>query len=804
MASMTLMASAIAWYGFVKVGNSVTHIVTESLPAVTWSLKLSEKTKEVFAVAPALVASTTQRERGYAQATLEARTKEIDLLIKRLEATTADRKRIEALKRIQQELTSNLAVLNQAVQKNLLLKKARETVVAELAEARASFMRTLKPLIGQSAMDIIASGRPVATEGKRSSAEPITDVVRRMQRLLMIRAESTLAAGLITEAAGVLKKAVLVQVQKRFTQTAKLIRESIRKVPTTRDRTALSEDATWLLDAGDGVENVFELRLSELKQLEIARAALNGHRSFQARIEAEVSALIAVAEASSKSAADDSAAITNNAKIQLVIITGLAVFGATATFLFFVLPRVVHPIVSITGAMSGLAKGDVTIDIPARERADEIGRMAQSLKVFRDTAIEVQESNLRELQETRRRLSDAIESIPQGFALYDPNDRLVMCNSTYSRILYQDTEDIVTPGTKFETVIRNAVERGLIAEAEGRVEEWVEERLARRRNPGEAHLQRRSDGRWILISERSTEDGGTVAVYENVTELKEREIELAEKSNALEQLSNQLAKYLSPQLYDSIFSGKQDVRIMSSRKKLTVFFSDIEGFTETADKLESEELTQLLNHYLTEMSRIALQHGGTIDKYIGDAILIFFGDPETNGAKEDALACVRMAIAMRKRLRDLEDDWRKSGIEKPLRCRMGIHTGFCTVGNFGSEDRMDYTIIGGAVNTASRLEAIAMPGEILISYETFAHVRDKILCEEYGETEVKGIAYPVTAYQVVDSYRTLGKGQNHFREKHSNVEVDLNLDAMTSEDRNRAEKVLRRALHLLKRDENFD
>jgi class 3 adenylate cyclase len=277
----------------------------------------------------------------------------------------------------------------------------------------------------------------------------------------------------------------------------------------------------------------------------------------------------------------------------------------------------------------------------------------------------------------------------------------------------------------------------------------------------------------------------------------EREKELGEKSNALEQLSNQLAKYLSPQVYDSIFSGKQEVKVASSRKKLTIFFSDIAGFTETADRLESEELSQLLNQYLTEMSQIALDYGATIDKYVGDAILIFFGDPETRGAKQDALACVKMAIAMRKRMHDLQDIWRESGIGKPLRVRMGIHTGFCTVGNFGSEDRMDYTIIGGAVNTASRLENVATPGEIVISYETFATVRDQVHCEELGEIEVKGIAYPIATYKVLDTYEDLGRKRRRFREDHPSVKLDLDLDAMTSEDRSQAAEILRRALDIV-------
>ena len=193
-------------------------------------------------------------------------------------------------------------------------------------------------------------------------------------------------------------------------------------------------------------------------------------------------------------------------------------------------------------------------------------------------------------------------------------------------------------------------------------------------------------------------------------------------------------------MYDSIFTGQQEVKIVSKRKKLTVCFSDLVGFTEITDKMESEDLTHLLNHYLTEMSKIALQYGATIDKYVGDAIVMFFGDPTTLGVKEDALACVQMALAMQKRVGELAEQWRNSGIETPLRCRIGIHTGYCTVGNFGSDDRMDYTMVGGTVNLASRLEHEAPPGGVLISFETYAHVKDDVRCEERGRVQVKGIA----------------------------------------------------------------
>jgi len=394
---------------------------------------------------------------------------------------------------------------------------------------------------------------------------------------------------------------------------------------------------------------------------------------------------------------------------------------------------------------------------------------------------------------SERRLAEAIESISEGFACYDGEDRLVICNSRYRDIMYPGIDVDLSAGTSFEDIIRRAVERGYVKDAEGRVEEWIAERLQQHRNPGEPQVQRRNNGRWIMVSERRTDDGGTVAVYSDITELKQREQDLTDKSNALAALSTKLAKYLAPQVYDSIFTGQQDVKIVSKRKKLTICFSDLVGFTEITDKMESEDLTQLLNHYLTEMSKIALQHGATIDKYVGDAIVMFFGDPTSLGVKNDALACVQMAIAMQNRVSELAHEWRNSGIETPLRCRIGIHTGFCTVGNFGSEDRMDYTMIGGTVNLASRLEHEARPGGVLISFETYALVKDEVRCEERGPVRVKGIAHPVATYEVV--------GPKLQSERPSTAHLRLEIDAgrMSEEERKVAAEELRRALGLLEK-----
>jgi DNA-binding response OmpR family regulator len=250
---------------------------------------------------------------------------------------------------------------------------------------------------------------------------------------------------------------------------------------------------------------------------------------------------------------------------------------------------------------------------------------------------------------------------------------------------------------------------------------------------------------------------------------------VTEKNEILENLSSKLSKYLSPQIYQSIFRGDQNVEISSKRKKLTICFTDIAGFTETTDNLESEELTNVLNHYLTEMSVIALQHGATIDKFIGDAILLFFGDPESKGVAEDAKACVTMAIAMQRRMRELEQEWRNRGLLRPFRIRMGIATGFCTVGNFGSRDRMDYTIIGNEVNLAARLQSATEPGSILLSYETNALVQGIVMTEEQPPITVKGFPKPISGYKLVGTYDELVKAGRVVLEEREGLHVLVDL-----------------------------
>jgi len=404
----------------------------------------------------------------------------------------------------------------------------------------------------------------------------------------------------------------------------------------------------------------------------------------------------------------------------------------------------------------------------------------------------------------------ALDSMPGALAYTDEELNIVFCNTRFME-MYPVPRELFTPGRPYPDFLRYLAEHGYYGE--GDVDALVARRVESLRSPsGVAFEDYAPNGDVYRVVRRKVATGGAVTVITDITGLKRTEQDLleakqraekanklvSEKNRMLESLSVKLSKYLSPQLYKSIFSGEKNVEVASQRKKLTIFFSDIAGFTETTDLLESEELTNLLNQYLREMSAIALEYGATIDKFIGDAIMLFFGDPESKGARDDAIACVKMAIAMQQRMRDLQAEWRERGQEHVFQLRIGINTGFCTVGNFGSDDRVDYTIIGNEVNLAARLQSHADLGGILLAHETYSPVKDVVLAEETGTITVKGFSTPVRTHRVVGLHDGSVIRGRIIRQEQDGLLLIVDQKKLTREGRTDAIRVLQEAADRLR------
>ena len=178
---------------------------------------------------------------------------------------------------------------------------------------------------------------------------------------------------------------------------------------------------------------------------------------------------------------------------------------------------------------------------------------------------------------------------------------------------------------------------------------------------------------------------------------------------------------------------------------------DVEGFTDASDEVDAEELAALLNDYLSEMNAIADRHGATVGQVIGDGLMAFFGAPQATNDRDHALGAVRMALDMQARMQQLHARWFKQGIQRPFRIRIGINTGYASVGDFGSVGRKVYSAIGVQTNLAARIQAHCPAGAILISHSTWALVHEQIDCQTMGEIQVKGIHYPIRTYLVSES-----------------------------------------------------
>ncbi|HSA81877.1 MAG TPA: PAS-domain containing protein [Geminicoccaceae bacterium] len=924
-----MAAAGAAMYAFERAGDVLHQITQERLPPALASLELSRQAERIVAAAPALLSASTQQERELTFDRIAIELADMVGLLDQIRGASDQTSQLISVRAAPLVLgfEGNLDDLNFIVEGRLRLVERRRELLKRFTETLRASRRLVAPgaLLIDSTLETWVNNARRTAPAAPLSGEAARQLIETLSPLLPQRNAEVVLSDINDSFLQIAMAENVADLEVRAAPIARSI-DSLKNVAAALSgeiQTDMNRHVAEFEGLFAGDDALLEIRRREFEGVGRAERVLADNAELAQQFTAAVNQLVATSKEDIDQANADALRAQRFSSAILITLVAMSLVSSGLIAWLYVDRNLVARLRALSDSMLAIAGGNLRAPLPQVQARDEIGKMGEALAVFRDTATEVEENNLRDIAKARTRLVNALECTSEGFAFFDAEDRLELSNARYRELLRAGEE--IRHGTPFEALLRGSVARGAIDSAQIDPERWIEERLARHRNPAEPLVQRRSDGRWIMISERQTEGGGIVSVYSDITELKQREAEVAEKSQLLEltlehmnqgitmfdrelrltvfnrrfmelldfppelfkpgnpleamfrfnaergefgpgdveeqvqarielalrfephhfervrpdgtvlavdgrplpgnagfvstytdvteqrrkeaqveaanaeiarknqeleSLSSKLAKYLSPQVYASIFSGQQEVKIASVRKELTVFFSDIVDFTETTDRVESEVLTQLLNRYLTEMSQVALDHGATIDKYVGDAIVIFFGDPESRGVKEDALACVKMAIAMRARMRELAGVWREMGVEQPLRCRIGISTGYCTVGNFGSEDRMDYTIIGGGVNLAARLEHAATSGSILIGYETYTLVKDEIYCQERGQIRIKGIAYPVSTYEVIDLHANFQQGLQVIHEERPHVTIDLDLAAMSAEERRDAAQLL--------------
>jgi class 3 adenylate cyclase/PAS domain-containing protein len=756
----SLIAAVSGLYSLSQVGGALDKITDQRVPeALSW-LELSRRVESVVRAAPALLVVNTDNARVEVSNKIASQIAELEPLLQRNRSleTKEEKESTAAVLRLVAAMTDNLERLNGLVKKRLSIVALEKKRIRDLSIANSVAKRMLAPgerILKAQMMDW--SRRNESSEANQSLNEK-SDLVNSIIELIPQQRAALLVDSIHNSLLKIIDADSAERIDVLIFPLKKYLEElyEVSLVVSKRAKRRLAKQIAVLEDLTVGPTSLSQIRQNELDVITQGEELLAVNVRLSNFLTRRVEFLVNNASSDIEKANLQATAIQALNRNTLIGIAALSLLSSFLIVWLYVGRSLIARLTALSDSMLAIAGGNLRAPLPKPGSGDEIGRMAKSLVIFRDTAIEVKENNLRDIEAARRRLVDAIENSSEGFAFFDPDDRLVLCNTRYRELLDPNTDIDIEPGTAFENIIRSAARNGHIVDAEGRIDEWVADRLAFHRDPGEPRIQQRSSGQWILITERKTGDGGTVAVYSDITDLKKREEELTSKSNALEETNKrlksaqeQISKYIDPHITEKIFKGEFSAELSHRRTKLTMFFSDIKDFTQFTDASDPEDVAMLLNEYLGEMARIVRKWGGTIPQFTGDSIYAIFGAPDSKGEQGDALACLHMALEMQLKMKTLREKWWNQGVQFPFEIRCGIHTGMANVGNYGSEGFMEYSAIGLNTNLASRLEQACQPGEIYLSHTSWALVKNEIPCEEVGTIEVKGFHYPIQTYRVL-------------------------------------------------------
>ncbi len=759
ISAFAVLAVGAAMYSFLKAGDALDRITLDRVPATIASQQLSRQAERIVAIAPSLLAVGTTQQ--HEQMSLRITT-ELDVLHMQLDVLTdldVDSDYLVLIENLVDRLRMNLSTVDTMIINNLVLVERRNELLRDLRFTDISSRRLLAP--GILVMDAKLAEISRALQNSNDADSQRSREIARLARAVISLAPLQGAQAEVSAINQMLIKAVsskspadidvLVFPLRRSLNRLEKSLASIAPDLATRLQPRLAEYRQYT----SGKNSILDAAKMELHHLDFIRTLLDQNVEISTQLTHSVDLLVSLANADIQSATAEAFSVQRTSTVIMIAVVVLSLVCSALIVWLYVGRNLIARLTGLSDSMLAIANGDLTARIPTGG-TDEINDMARALLVFRDTALVVRETNLREIQEARQRLTDAIESIAEGFSLYDAEDRLVLCNSHYCDI-YPGIASTMVPGTPFETVIRAAAETGLIKRAQDNVDEWVMKRMALYHDAKGTHLQQQSDGRCIQIHECKTADGGTVAVYSDITALVEQSEQLEAWNKELEnrvtaqveelQHVEQLKRFFPPQLADAIVSDENNGILEDHRSEVTVIFCDLRGFTEFSSLSEPEEEMRVLREYHAVVCPLIFEYGATLEHFAGDGVMSFLNDPLP--CPDHIRRAIEMASAMRTGMNQLIKKWLAREVN--LGFGVGIGTGYATMGRIGIPELFHYAAIGSVANLASRLCDQARHGQILVTKRVFSSIEGIFSIEAVGELSLKGFLKPVTTYNILET-----------------------------------------------------
>ena len=514
VSSFAIIVALAASYSFDEVGKGLELITSQRMPAVLSAGEMARSVESIVSAAPRLLNSRDEDEKKRVRQQLDI---ELEAL-KRLLVTLRNKLNVEELEVISPAVTTlqnNLNKLDAVIGKTFELAREKDELIEQLEKNYISFERTMAPrmLRANARLRQLLN----ATQKNQSiDVNELIDVTRNLQPLQQLKQEiQTLRDGLLKmshESQQNNLRLLSFPLQRSQTRAYLLLNQ----LPDATDA-VLRPEIESLFEFLSGDQSIMFQRSIELTMLERGNQFAQENKVLSQQLTQAVEQLVNSALADIHNANNAALKLQRDSQLFMLGVVVLAVLCSIIIVVFYVDRRIVRRLKSLSDNMSSIAGGNLQGEIVDTAH-DEIAQMARALEVFRKTAIEVEQFSLREINEARLQLNNAIESISEGFCLFDKDDRLLLQNNNYRNLF--GLEEIHL-GDSFESLLKSALS-SRIESGEDR-DRYFEKRLEHHRNPVGPFIQQLQDGTWLRITERKTETQGTVAIYSDITEIKRHE-----------------------------------------------------------------------------------------------------------------------------------------------------------------------------------------------------------------------------------------------------------------------------------------
>ena len=591
--AFAVLGAVAGIWAMLRVGDSLDTITRQRVPAAVASLQLAVQAERIMAATPALLAVRDRAELVRRAEPLEREVAALEALVGTLRGAAIPQAILADLAERTGSFRGNLEALRRHVDARLELAAHKAAQLRRLATVSLNIQRVLRP--GLKLLDVRRAQLEAATA--RGSGGDIVALAREIVALMpqqQAQAEALAINDGLLRVATVDRATAIEVLALPLQRSAATLGELVGGLAPAL-RTSLVAQVAVLRPLVEGEGGIPATRRAELASLADALRLLEENRLLSdglaqavARAVADGSAEIARADAEADAARRLGAGTLLGVVALSLVCSGLIVW-------LYVDGNLLRRLTALSDSMLAIAGGNLRTAIPVGGD-DEIARMAKALEVFRETAVEVEDKNLRAVAEARQRLVDAIESISEGFALYDADDRLVLCNSRYREMMHVGDRDAALAGMTFAATIRDAASSGMVLEARGREAAWIEQRIARHRAPGGPFVQHYADGSAVRISERRIANGGTVAVYSDITELTRRAAELEEARDRADAATRAKSEFLAVMSHE-IRTPMNAVIGMSRLLTGTALDAEQRDFVQTID-MAAEALLTVINDIL--------------------------------------------------------------------------------------------------------------------------------------------------------------------------------------------------------------